>query len=103
MIKVTTRNGETDLSIIGDLSDVCADTVSIVVAIRKSLAEHDPRIAELYEKAMKDKLIDLAFGPESDKEDDKAEEKDKEADKAAEAKVDDALYKIVSALVELIK
>lgn len=106
MIKVTTRNGETDLSIIGDLSDVCADTVSIVVAIRKSLAEHDPHIGELYEKAMKAGLIDLAFNAEEMmKEDkvDKAKEKDKEADKAAEAKVDDFMEKLVDLICELLK
>jgi len=95
MIKVTTRNGETDLSIIGDLSDVCADTVSIVAAVRKSLAEHDPRIAELYEKAMKAKLINLAFDPKATKVD-KAEEKDAESDN-----VEDVLKEIVSLLGKL--
>lgn len=103
MIKVTTQRGETDLSIIGDLSDVCADTVSIVAAVRKSLAEHDPRIAELYEKAMKAKLINLAFGPESDKEEAKTEGKDAETGKDAEAKVDDFMEKLVDLIGELLK
>jgi len=99
MIKVTTRRGETDLSVIGSLEEICADTISIVVAIRKSLAEHDPRIAELYEKATKDKLIDLAFGPEDKKEEakaDKAPEKDAEPDN-----VEDVLKEIVSLLGKL--
>lgn len=102
MIKVTTRNGETDLSVIGSLEEICTDTVMIVDAIRKSLTEHSPICAKIYEKEMREHLIDRAFDPEATKVD-KAEEKDKEADKAAEAKVDDALYKIVSALVELLK
>lgn len=89
MIKVTTRRGETDLSVVGDLQEICADTVSIMVAIRKSLAEHDPHIGELYEKAMKAKLIKLAFDPEATKVD-KAEEKDKEADKSAESGNEDS-------------
>lgn len=103
MIKVTTQRGETDLSIIGDLSDVCADTVSIVAAVRKSLAEHDPRIGELYEMAMKAKLINLAFGPESDKEEAKTEGKDAETGKDAEAKVDDFMEKLVDLIGELLK
>ena len=103
MIKVTTKKGETDLSIIGDLSDVCADTVSIVVAIRKSLAEHDPRIAELYEKTMKAKLVDLAFNAEEMMKEDKAEEKDAETGKDAEAKVDDFMEKLVGLIGELLK
>jgi len=52
---------------------------------------------------MKDKLIDLAFGPESDKEDDKAEEKDAETGKDAEAKVDDFMEKLVGLIGELLK
>ena len=107
MIKVTTRNGETDLSIIGDLSDVCADTVSIVAAVRKSLAEHDPRIAELYEKAMKAKLIDLAFNAEEMMKEDKAEKakrQDDEADKDTESEeIEDVLRGLASLLNDLLK
>lgn len=101
MIKVTTKNGETDLSILGDLSDVCTDTVAIVHGIRKSLAEHDPLVGELYEKAMRAKLIDLAFNEEATKEEteaDEATEKDKESEN-----VEDTLKELASLIGKLLK
>lgn len=103
MIKVTTRRGETDLSVIGSIEEICDDTITIVQAIKKSLDEHDPHIGELYENAMKATLIELAFGPESDKEEAKTEGKDAETGKDAEAKVDDFMEKLVDLIGELLK
>lgn len=101
MIKVTTKHGETDLSVIGDLQEICADTVMIVDAIRKSLAEHSPICARIYEEEMRKRLISAAFDREPKKEE--AEKKDDEATKAAEAKVDDFIDKLVDLIGELIK
>lgn len=106
MIKVKTNNGETDLSILGDLSDVCADTVAIVHAIRNSLTEHDPLVGELYEKAMKAKLIDLAFDTEAKKEETKTDESkaDETPEKGKESEsVEDTLKKIGVLIAELLK
>lgn len=101
MIKVTTKNGETDLSIYGSLSDICADTVAIVVSIRRSLADNDPECGKLYEIAMRDKLIDLAFSAEPKKEEakaDKAQEKDVESED-----VEDTLKELASLIGKLLK
>lgn len=101
MIKVTTRRGETDLSVIGSIEEICDDTITIVQAIKKSLDEHDPHIGELYENAMKATLIELAFNAEEMMKEDKADkatEKDKESEN-----VEDALKEIVSLLGELLK
>jgi len=98
MIKAKTKKGETDLSISGTMSDICADTVAIVMAIRRSLAENDPVCGEIYEEAMKAKLIDLAFGPETKKEETEA---DKDAD--AENIDEDTLKELASLIGRLLK
>ncbi len=107
MIKLTTKNGETDLSISGTMSDICADTVAIVMAIRKSLAENNPHCGEFYEEAMKAKLIDLAFNAEDmmkEAEADKAKKQGDGSDKATESKdAEDTLKEILGLVAELLK